>query len=80
MCKSANDKSLARDEGGDCNRRLQDTRASIAHDAGDGNICFPVCGCSYAQDSRAPKGDTGELTISKLQEYHKTSFVSDQQT
>jgi hypothetical protein len=48
--KSANDESLARDEGGDRNLFMevvsplyvQDrTRASIAHDAGDGNIFFP---------------------------------------
>ncbi len=55
------------------------TRASIAHDTGDSNI-FPVRGCSCAQDRRAPEGSTHAPTTFKLQEYHETTCVSDQQT
>jgi hypothetical protein len=55
------------------------TRASIAFDACNGNIFFPVCGCSCAQDRRAPKGSMREPTTFKLQEYHETTCVSDRQ-
>ncbi len=41
---------------------------------------FPVSGCSCAQDHQAPKGSTCEPTTFKLQEYHETTCVSDQQT
>ena len=44
------------------------TRASIAHDAGDGKPIFPVCGCSCAQNRRAPKGGMGASTTTKPQE------------
>ncbi len=41
---------------------------------------FPVRGRSSAQDRRAPKGSTRAPTTFKLQEYHETTCVSDQQT
>ncbi len=41
---------------------------------------FPVCGCSCAQDHPALEGSTCEPMTFKLQEYHETTCVSDQQT
>jgi hypothetical protein len=73
--KSANDESLARDEGGDWRRPqpvhggcdVQNrTRASIAHDAGDDNI-FSRLGCSCAQGPASSEGEPYEPTKFKLQ-------------
>ena len=72
--KSANDESLARDEGGGRNlfmevatyktvqgRRLRMTPATANHS-------FSVCGCSCAQNRRAPKGGMGASATTKPQE------------
>ena len=56
------------------------TRASIAHDAGDGNILFPSVDAAARRDRRAPKGSTCEPTTFKLQIVPRTTCVSDQQT
>ncbi len=85
--KSANDESLARDEGGGSNlfmeavtyktvqgRQLRMTLATVP-------ICpVPSVDAAARRDHRALKGSTCEPTTSKLQEYHKTTCVSDQQT
>jgi hypothetical protein len=42
--KSANDESLARDEGGGCNLFIEVADHTIAHETGDGNnFYFSVC-------------------------------------
>ncbi len=85
--KSANDESLTRDDGGSGNRHLQDATyktiqgRQLRTTPATATVFF-VCGCSCARDHRAPKESTEEPTSMtfKLQEHHKTSFVSDQQT
>ena len=83
--KSANDESLARDEGGGRNlfmevatyktvqgRRLRMTPATANH--------FSVCGCSCAQNRRAPKGGMGASTTTKPQEEPQDPMGYNQQT
>ncbi len=68
--KSANDELLARDEGGGSNLFMEvqnHTRASIAHDAGNGNFFFPSVDAAARRNRRALKGSTCEPTIFKLQ-------------
>jgi hypothetical protein len=52
--KSANEESLARDEGVGCNLHLQDATYKTVQ--GATKIFFSVSRCSCAQDHRAPKG------------------------
>ena len=77
--KSANDESLARDEGGGRNLFME-VATSIAHDAGDGKPFFSVCGCSCAQNRRAPKGGMGASTTTKPQEEPQDPMGYKQQT
>ena len=83
--KSANDESLARDEGGGRNlfmevatyktvqgRRLRMTPATANQ--------FSVCGCSCAQNRRAPKGGMGVSATTKRQEEPYDTMRYNQQT
>ncbi len=80
--KSANDESLARDEGGGSNlfmevvtyktvlgRQLRMTPATATFS--------PVSGAAARRDRRAPKGSMHVPTTFKLQEYHETTCRPD---